>query len=199
MISSEAASRRLRQAPSGRLRAARLKRLPCLSTRDACGASAFTRSSAKASWTYIGCSAHSVPSLSNVAMRSAAARSRGEPSLVTLATKSTIGCLRRGRRSRRAADRTGPAARQSTTQKRATSRCRERCTPTEKIIITSMSRSWLLVNLDCVIRDDDDRRDRLLAGSNGRPRCDPLATAIAVTWPSRSLGCLDLAPSRRRG
>ena len=34
-----------------------------------CGASALTRSSAKASWTYIGCSTHSVPSLSKVAMR----------------------------------------------------------------------------------------------------------------------------------
>ena len=36
-----------------------------------CGASAFTRSRAKASWKYIGCSAQSVPSLSKVAMRSA--------------------------------------------------------------------------------------------------------------------------------
>ena len=30
-----------------------------------------TRSSANASWTYIGCSSHKVPSLSNTAMRSA--------------------------------------------------------------------------------------------------------------------------------
>ena len=34
-----------------------------------CGASALTRSRMKASWTYIGCSIHSVPSLSKVAMR----------------------------------------------------------------------------------------------------------------------------------
>ena len=33
-------------------------------------ATAFTRSSAKANWMYIGCSTHSVPSLSNTAMRS---------------------------------------------------------------------------------------------------------------------------------
>ena len=42
-----------------------------------CGASAFTRSSAKRSWKYIGCSAQSVPSLSNVAMRSAAGTNLG--------------------------------------------------------------------------------------------------------------------------
>ena len=38
-----------------------------------CGASAFTRSIANASWKYIGCSDHSVPSLSNTAIRSAGA------------------------------------------------------------------------------------------------------------------------------
>ncbi len=37
------------------------------------GASAFTRSMAKSNWKYAGCSAHSVPSLSNTAMRSSGA------------------------------------------------------------------------------------------------------------------------------
>ena len=54
------------------------------------GASAFTRSSAKSSWKYIGCSAHSVPSLSNVAMRSAGGTKSGEPGFVTLSTKATM-------------------------------------------------------------------------------------------------------------
>ncbi|SIT55515.1 hypothetical protein BQ8794_220080 [Mesorhizobium prunaredense] len=49
-----------------------------------------TRSSAKASWTYIGCSIHSVPSLSNTAMRSGSGTKSGEPSLLTLSTNSTI-------------------------------------------------------------------------------------------------------------
>ena len=47
-----------------------------------------TRSSAKASWTYIGCSHQSVPSLSNTAMRSATGTKAGEPWFVTFATKS---------------------------------------------------------------------------------------------------------------
>ena len=51
------------------------------------GASAFTRSSAKASWVYIGCSTHRVPSLSNVAMRSAGGTKSGPPCRVTRATK----------------------------------------------------------------------------------------------------------------
>ena len=55
-----------------------------------CGASAFTRSSAKASWVYIGCSTHSVPSLSNTAMRSGSGTKSGEPSLVTFSTKATM-------------------------------------------------------------------------------------------------------------
>ena len=55
-----------------------------------CGASAFTRSSAKRNWKYIGCSHQSVPSLSNVAMRSATGTKSGEPSLVTFSTKATI-------------------------------------------------------------------------------------------------------------
>ena len=43
----------------------------CLVFHSGCsGAIALTRSKAKASWKYIGCSDHSVPSLSNVAMRS---------------------------------------------------------------------------------------------------------------------------------
>src|SRR5436190_847232 len=58
-----------------------------------CGASAFTRSSAKSNWKYIGCSHQSVPSLSNVAMRSSGGTKSDEPSLVTLATKSVIDFL----------------------------------------------------------------------------------------------------------
>ena len=54
------------------------------------GASALTRSSAKASWVYIGCSTHSVPSLSNTAMRSGSGTKSGEPSLVTFSTKATM-------------------------------------------------------------------------------------------------------------
>ena len=43
----------------------------CIVFHSGCGgASTFTRSSAKASWVYIGCSTQSVPSLSIVAMRS---------------------------------------------------------------------------------------------------------------------------------
>src|SRR6266481_7227030 len=56
------------------------------------GASAFTRSSAKAIWTYIGCSTHSVPSLSKVAMRSAGTTKSG-PALVTRPTNSTMACF----------------------------------------------------------------------------------------------------------
>ena len=49
----------------------------CLSFHSGCsGAIALTRSSAKASWMYIGCSVHSVPSLSKMAMRSGPARNR---------------------------------------------------------------------------------------------------------------------------
>ena len=54
------------------------------------GASACTRSSAKNSWKYIGCSAQSVPSLSKTAMRSAGGTKSGEPFFVTFATNSTI-------------------------------------------------------------------------------------------------------------
>ena len=55
-----------------------------------CGASAFTRSSAKSNWKYIGCSHQSVPSLSKVAMRSAGGTKSGEPSFVTFSTNSTM-------------------------------------------------------------------------------------------------------------
>ncbi len=55
-----------------------------------CGASTFTRSSAKRSWKYIGCSAQSVPSLSKVAMRSLGGTKSDEPSLVTFSTKAMI-------------------------------------------------------------------------------------------------------------
>ena len=58
-----------------------------------CGASAFTRSKAKSAWKYIGCSAQSVPSLSNMAMRSASGTKSGEPAFVTFATKATMDCL----------------------------------------------------------------------------------------------------------
>src|SRR5882724_9490597 len=63
----------------------------CLSFHSGCkGAMALTRSSAKASWTYIGCSHHSVPSLSKVAMRCSAGTKSGPPCVVTRATKLTI-------------------------------------------------------------------------------------------------------------
>ena len=56
----------------------------CLSFHSGCwGASAFTRSSANASWTYIGCSSHKVPSLSNTAMRSTGGTKSGPPWAVT--------------------------------------------------------------------------------------------------------------------
>src|SRR5262245_60905371 len=48
------------------------------------------RSSAKASWKYIGCSAHNVPSLSKTEMRSAGGTKSGPPCAVVRATKSTI-------------------------------------------------------------------------------------------------------------
>src|SRR3954454_16169396 len=54
------------------------------------GASTATRWSAKRSWKYKGCSAHKVPSLSNVAMRAEGGTKSGEPSFVTRATKSNI-------------------------------------------------------------------------------------------------------------
>src|SRR5882672_1524883 len=58
-----------------------------------CGASAFTRASAKTSWKYRGCSAQSVPSLSNVAMRSLTGTKSDEPTFVTFVTNSTIDFL----------------------------------------------------------------------------------------------------------
>src|SRR5260370_29672478 len=59
------------------------------------GASAFTRSSAKANWTYIGCSTQRVPSLSKVAMRSPGATQSAPPTLVTRPTQSDTALLRR--------------------------------------------------------------------------------------------------------
>ena len=53
-------------------------------------ASSFTRSIRKNTCTCIGCSHHSVPSLSKVAMRSAGGTKSGPPSFVTRATKSRI-------------------------------------------------------------------------------------------------------------
>src|SRR6202050_1862764 len=58
-----------------------------------CGAKTFTRSRTKASWVYIGCSTHNVPSLSNVAMRSAGGTKSGPPCWMTRATKPVIACL----------------------------------------------------------------------------------------------------------
>src|SRR5213080_4852182 len=54
------------------------------------GASAFTRSSAKKSWKYIGCSHQSVPSLSKVAMRSLGGTKSDEPSFVTFSTNAMM-------------------------------------------------------------------------------------------------------------
>ena len=48
---------------------------------------------AKTNWLYIGCSIHSVPSLSKVATRSSGLTKSGPPSLVTLVTKSMMLCL----------------------------------------------------------------------------------------------------------
>lgn len=54
------------------------------------GAAAFTRSSMKTNWKYSGCSAHSVPSLSNTAMRSSFGTNDLLPSRETSATKSVM-------------------------------------------------------------------------------------------------------------
>src|SRR5262245_34233704 len=63
----------------------------CLPFHSGCvEASSLTRSRAKTSWTYIGCSHQSVPSLSKVAMRCSGGTKSGLPSAVTLATKSVI-------------------------------------------------------------------------------------------------------------
>ena len=51
---------------------------------------ALTRSNAKSAWKYSGCSDHSVPSLSNVAMRSPSATKSVLPVVVTALTKSVI-------------------------------------------------------------------------------------------------------------
>jgi hypothetical protein len=58
-----------------------------------CGASAFTRSKANMTWNGTGFSAQSVPSLSNVAMRSEGCTNSGPPLRVTRATKSTMAFL----------------------------------------------------------------------------------------------------------
>jgi hypothetical protein len=67
-----------------------------------CGASALTRSRAKAPWTYIGCSVHSVPSLSNTAMRWAGGTQSAPPFGVTFLTKFTDEPPRMGLPSMRA-------------------------------------------------------------------------------------------------
>src|SRR5262245_57164959 len=51
-------------------------------------ASTLIRSRAKASWKYIGCSAHRVPSLSKTAMRSAGATKSAPPCVVVRPTKT---------------------------------------------------------------------------------------------------------------
>ena len=61
-----------------------------------CGAIALTRSSAKASWMYIGCSTHSVPSLSNTAMRSGSGHEIGRAFLGHLLDERDDRRLRRG-------------------------------------------------------------------------------------------------------
>ncbi len=48
---------------------------------------------AKIVWKYIGCSVHSVPSLSKVAMRSGTGIQSRPPGVVVRVTKSTIDCL----------------------------------------------------------------------------------------------------------
>src|SRR5262245_27560453 len=53
------------------------------------------RSKANNAWKNVGCSAQSVPSLSNTAMRSAIGTNFGESDLVTVVTNSTIDRLAR--------------------------------------------------------------------------------------------------------
>ena len=53
----------------------------------------FTRSSAKATWAYIGCSTHSVPSWSKVATRCAAGTNCGLALSVVLRTNCTMASL----------------------------------------------------------------------------------------------------------
>src|SRR6202012_1369590 len=57
------------------------------------GASCLTRSRTKASWTYIGCSTQSVPSLSKVAMRCSLGTKSAVPSLVTFSTNAMMAFL----------------------------------------------------------------------------------------------------------
>ncbi len=57
------------------------------------GAISWMRSLMNIPWKYIGCSVHSVPSLSKVAMRSPGAMKSGPPSVVAAVTKSRIACL----------------------------------------------------------------------------------------------------------
>ncbi len=59
------------------------------------GARACTRSSENCSSKYMGCSLHSVPSLSNTAMRSSGATKSGLPGVATACTNSTM-ALREG-------------------------------------------------------------------------------------------------------
>ena len=56
-------------------------------------ASALMRSTVNSTSTYIGCSVHSVPSLSNVAMRSAGGTKPGLPGCVVSVTNRTIAAL----------------------------------------------------------------------------------------------------------
>ena len=65
---------------------------PWSAIRDA-AARHFTWSKAKNACTGSGCSHQSVPSLSNVAMRSGTGTKSGEPGVVTLVTKSMMDCL----------------------------------------------------------------------------------------------------------
>ncbi len=65
----------------------------CSSSRLVGCPSSAARSSAKTSWAYTGCSVHSVPSLSNTAMRSRSGMKSGESGSVTAATNSMIDCF----------------------------------------------------------------------------------------------------------
>ena len=82
------------------------ERLIGLSIRDAAARGPSTRCNAETdTWKYIGCSAQSVPSLSNVAMRSARRHEVGRAFLGHLLDKGDDGLLGACRRSTRATDR----------------------------------------------------------------------------------------------
>jgi hypothetical protein len=81
---SPSAASALRSSPSTALNGGFVLQSGCR------GASALIRSIANMIWKYIGCSAHSVPSLSNVAMRASTGTKSAPPGVVTRGTKSVI-------------------------------------------------------------------------------------------------------------